>query len=369
MKRYITAMVLPFLLSACASAAHHARPTPPPPPLQEHIPPNEAADTTALIKLFSVLVRREYAGGIRPAPRDAHPKGQGCVKATFTVRNGLPRADHYGLFAAPKSYRAWIRLSSGSPIPQSDTIGDGRGMAIKVIGFKGPKLLPDEKYTQDFVMINHPVFFSKNARDYLELNRAVLNGTQKMFLETHPRDAEILSNTISHVTRDMFAETFFSMSPYTLGPHYMKFRALPVRCPQGPALPGYPGSIPNDPNFLRARMANDLAVADACYQLQIQMQTNAATQPIEDPTVEWKTSEAPFATVADIVIPEQTFASAAQQTFCDNLSFTPWHGSTDQRPVGGINRIRLAVYAASSALRHDLNRSLSKKPTGKETFK
>lgn len=361
-----TRFVWTFLLvgiAACAPTAQQKTvPTPPPPPLQEHIPATEAADTKALIQLFSGNVRAAYAHGERPALRDVHPKGHGCVKARFTVLSGLAPQFRYGVFAEPRSYSAVIRFSNGSPVPQSDTIGDGRGMAIKVMGVAGRKLVPGEKFTQDFVMINHPVFFSPNARDYLALNRALFGGNKAAFFKAHPLDGKIINAISAHVTQDLFAETFFSMSAYTIGPRYMKFRALPVRCPQGAALPSYSGALPNDPNYLRARMARDLRTANACYQLQVQLQTDAAAQPVEDPRVEWQASQAPFKTLADIVIPKQSFESAAQQTYCENLSFTPWHGSVDLRPAGGINRIRLAVYEASTQLRHSLNHVSAKEP-------
>ena len=69
-----------------------------------------------------------------------------------------------------------------------------------------------------------------------------------------------------------------------------------------------------------------------------------------------------------IRIPAQAFESRAQDTFCDNLSYTPWHALPEERPVGGINRLRKEVYAAISALRHKLNKAPSVEPTGDETF-
>jgi hypothetical protein len=353
---------------AVTAACSVALASPPKQPLQEHVPATESADTAALVQTFETLVLKEYAHGVRPAPRDAHPKAQGCVRASFSVRERLPRALRYGAFAEARTYPAWIRYSNGSPTKQPDGIGDGRGMAIKVIGVTGPKLVADEASTQDFVMINFPVFFSATAHDYLALSRSIVDNTQAHFIGTHPRDASILSAIAAHVTHDMFAETYFSMSPYTLGTRYMKFRALPFTCAGAPALPTYAGALPTDPNFLRARMARALAQGNVCFQLQLQLQTNAADQPIEDAAVKWQERDAPFVTVADIVIPKQRFELAAQQTFCENLSYTPWHGSVDQRPVGGINRIRLAVYRASSVLRHSLNHAPSKEPTGNETF-
>jgi carboxypeptidase C (cathepsin A) len=41
------------------------------------------------VQTFETLIRHEYQSGVRPAPRDAHPKGHGCVKGSFTVRDGL----------------------------------------------------------------------------------------------------------------------------------------------------------------------------------------------------------------------------------------------------------------------------------------
>jgi hypothetical protein len=42
--------------------------------------------------------------------------------------------------------------------------------------------------------------------------------------------------------------------------------------------------------------------------------------------------------VAKIDIYPQTFATTAQQEFCERLTFNPWHGLQVHRPVGGINR-------------------------------
>jgi len=59
-------------------------------------------------------------------------------------------------------------LFNGSGKIQDDSVGDGRGMAIKLMGVK-----PSEFGTQDFVMINHPVFFVRNVADYVEFQKAL----------------------------------------------------------------------------------------------------------------------------------------------------------------------------------------------------
>ena len=44
-----------------------------------------------------------------------------------------------------------------------------------------------------------------------------------------------------------------------------------------------------------------------------------------------------------------------QNLACDNLSFNPWHSLPEHRPIGGINRLRKAVYETVSAYRHERN--------------
>ena len=90
--------------------------------------------------------------------------------------------------------------------------------------------------------------------------------------------------------------------------------------------------------------------------------------PVEDPTIVWDEIKAPFIEVATIRIPKQQFNSEAQQTFCENLSYTPWHALAEHRPVGGINRVRKTVYEGISLLRHKLNKAPRVEPTGNEAF-
>ncbi|HAI56133.1 MAG TPA: catalase, partial [Acinetobacter nosocomialis] len=60
-----------------------------------------------------------------------------------------------GIFVPDKSYQAWIRFSNASnDASQADIEKDARGIAIKVLGVPGQKILESEKEatTQDFIM-------------------------------------------------------------------------------------------------------------------------------------------------------------------------------------------------------------------------
>jgi len=332
----------------------------------EQVPANEAAATTATLASFRAMVEHEYAAGQRPAPRDAHAKGQGCMRATVTIDPHLPADLRHGVFSSAHTYAAWIRMSNGAPVRDPDGMPDGRGMAIKLVGVDGPKLIPDELHTQDFLMIDFPVFFSATVADYAGLANALEHGTVEQFVTTHPQTGRIIAAMGGQTVDNLFNQRYFSMSPYKLGSTYVKFAARPAPCP----IVSHLGSADmDDPNGLRAQMVSDLSRGDACYELQLQPRTDPASMPIEDASALWDESKAPFVDAAFVDIPKQTFDSAAQQKFCEeNLSFTPWHGTTDFRPVGGINRLRLVAYRAGSQLRHALNHAKSIEPTGDERF-
>ncbi|HCI3882048.1 TPA: catalase, partial [Pseudomonas aeruginosa] len=114
------------------------------------------------------------------------------------------------------------------------------------------------------------------------------------------------------------------ISPYKLGEHNIKFRVVPApeKCPAYQL----PKQNQDLPNFLRAALYQQLSIdrTPACYAFQVQRQDPGKYMPIEDTSVEWKESDAPFATIADIIVPAQDFDSREQNLFCDNLSFNPW---------------------------------------------
>ena len=87
----------------------------------------------------------------------------------------------------------------------------------------------------------------------------------------------------------------------------------------------------------------------ATFNFYVQMQTDAETMPIEDPTVPWTSPEVKVATIQ---IAPQEFDTPERNKLCEQSSFSPWHALEVHAPLGGIGRARKAVYEASSALRH-----------------
>ena len=340
------------------------------PDLGEHEWPGETDANNEIINETKKTVQQKYDAGGRPARRDAHPKHHGCVLADFTVNESLPEGYARGVFQPGKSYKAWIRYSNGSSdAAKPDAAGEARGMAIKLTGVPGQKSLADEanEQTQDFIMINHPVFFASDPAQYLKVVAAAGDGKKlKALFDAGFRGAKVIFDLQGIKIASPLEAQYFSMVPYKFGvgpeAEAIKFSAKP--CVAGTsAIPKNPG-----PNFLGDVMAAKLRNSTACFEFMIQKRGNAVTMPVEDPTVTWSEKESPFVMVATINISKQIFNSPAQQKFCENLSFTPWHALPEHKPLGGVNRTRKVVYKAVSKHRHQLNGPVSVEPTGNERF-
>jgi hypothetical protein len=54
--------------------------------------------------------------------------------------------------------------------------------------------------------------------------------------------------------------------------------------------------------------------------------------------------------------------------FARKLSFNPWHGVPEHRPLGNQSRARRRMYDTLSKYRHSMNDVPLYEPTGDETF-
>ncbi|PUA42321.1 catalase [Pseudomonas protegens] len=351
--------LLAWALSSAWFAWQHRGPV----AVQEQIPADEAARTQDIIQT-AVRIVDQHREGTRYL-RDAHAKAHGCVKAEVQVLKDLSPELRQGVFANPgQTWQATVRLSNGNAYPQFDSIRDARGMAIKLLEVPGQQLIPAEsgRREQDFVMFNHPNFFVSDVAEYQQNIAAQADGKKvgAFFPGWDPRRWQIRHlfialATLSPAPASPTQSTYFSVSPYKFGNANAKFRVMP----DPDSCPAYslPAQNQDLPNFLRSALTQQLSTdrVPACFVLQIQRQNPSRFMPIEDTSIEWKESDAPFETVARLTIPAQDFDTPVQNLACDNQSFNPWFGIEAHRPIGGINRLRKAVYEAVSDYRHSRN--------------
>lgn len=326
---------------------------------QELIETDEAINIAEIQRLSIERLQRQFPDGKRPVLRDAHPKAHGLVSAEFIVLDGLPEELRHGVLANPGTYQALIRFSAGNVEVQEDTIPQAAGMAIKLLGVEGEKLLQRENTakTQDFILINAPVFFVSNLKEYVGVHKALDEGRLLEFFKVRPRLLEAIATVRGQMLNNPVQVRYWSMTPYLLGERAVKFSATPLsRTTNEP-----PKEL--GPDFKREAMIKQVSAEDVYYEFGIQLQADPKSMPIEDSVVRWNEEVSPFQRVALIRIPRQDITTQSWVDFGENLSFTPWHSLPEHRPIGSNNRARLSIYEAISDFRHKMNGVITEEPT------
>lgn len=318
---------------------------------QETLEPGEKELTDTIIEASLARLNKQFPPGTRPVLRDAHPKAHGLVSAEFIVLDNLPEELRHGVFKTPRTFDALIRFSAGNVEVQEDTVPQAAGMAIKLLGVEGEKLVESEKdaTTQDFVMINFPTFFVRNLKDYELLHQEMLKGQLEKFFETRPTELKAIMSMRSQPIFNPVQVRYFSQTPYLLGPNAIKFSAAPIsrNTNRQPEKMG--------PDFLREVMKKQVGSEDVYYEFAVQLQSDPTTMPIEDPLELWDEAVSPFQRVALIRIPKQDIDAKGRVEIGENLAFTPWHSIAEHRPLGSMNRSRLPIYETISEFRRKTN--------------
>ena len=326
---------------------------------REYPEPGEARLIEEMVKI-AVERMKPQQGRMR---RGQHAKATGCVRGLFTIRDDVADDLRYGVFRQPnQSFQAIVRFSNSAETIDPDGTVAARGMAIKLLDVDGAPAIPGtDNRCQDFLTVNLPVFPFATPAEYLKLFdiRAtpvvgdLLAATWfALFHPGHLASAiEIAGKTIASPL-----VTYWSGSPYWLGPpgttggHAVKYSLVPRF--GGTAPPGEPSSRPDD--YLSQALQQYLKTQPAVFEFRVQPQTDPVAMPVEDTSVEWDEEVSKPIPVATLVIGVQDLDASAGRALaeqCEAMAFSPWHALAEHRPMGGINRLRQAVYLASQAKR------------------
>jgi hypothetical protein len=324
---------------------------------EERITPDETQFTDALLDLLKKNTLKDTGDSMMR--RSLHAKMHCVVKAEFIVEPNLPEAFRIGVFKEPKTFTTWIRFSNSDGTIKHDKRKDIRGMAIKLMNVPGDKILEKEMHeqTQDFILINAPVFVAADVKEFSQLLAAFLGSVwaKLKFFLTHPRIVWIFYRTMLKFANPLQIR-YFSTTPYLFGDQAVKYSATPLFI--------VPDTIPDAPSddYLRLSIANQLRETEAIFDFSVQLQTDPETMPIEDAMCRWSELASPFRKVATIRILQQDCDNNRQMMLGENLSFTPWHALPEHRPLGSINRARKTIYETRSSDRHAHNHVSLKEP-------
>ncbi len=303
--------------------------------------------------------------------RDAHAKSHGFLKAVLAVHDDLPIELAQGIFQPGRTYSTAVRLSSAPGVIHGDVVPVARGMALKVIGVEGERLLEsDTGRNQDFLFVNIPVLTFGTVRKY----KGLLD-----LLESNVNSPEIVQRAIAAAARaasgaitvaggtpgalirglgrdnhHLLGETYHSMSAFRFGAYMAKLSLAPLS-DNVRALTGR--QVRNlGPGTFRDLVVEHFWDEGAEYEVRVQLCRDLHRMPIEDASVLWADDLSPHVGVATLrIAPQDAFSPDRQAYFEDILSFNPWHGVAAHRPLGSINRIRIKAYERSTMARHAAN--------------
>lgn len=327
----------------------------------------EEALVADIIANMSQYLRTHYTAGT--AQRGGNTKTHGVVRGELVIHDGLPANLRHGLFEQPRRYPAWVRFGGPGPAlpPDIEDVGV-LSIGVKVMGVPGPKLMDDERFTQDFTGISTPVFTTPDLIANAKLQAAIGRGLPLFYFigpGGHFLDA-LMQGLWSRTQTNPLETDYWSCVPYLLGEgQAMQYRFKPVGAVRS-RIPGLPGR-PSD-NYLREAMARTLDAQPARFEMLLQLQSDARRMPIEHASVRWSAPGCPPVVAATLELPRQRFDTDAQLAFASRLSINPWHCLPAHRPLGNQNRGRLRIYRALSELRQQMNATPHAEPDGSETF-
>lgn len=280
--------------------------------------------------------------------RALHRKQQLGLKATLDVLAGLPAHAAQGLFSRAHRYEVLVRLSNGGADKESDAKPDVRGFSFAVLGVEGESALGGPAAHQDFTLIQHSAFAFARVDEFVGL---AVNASQglpallKYLVARYGwaggfRQLKQLSKTFGKPFKGFAAETFYSAGPIACGAYAARVRLRPVDTRAAPA----------KGKAWARDLADRLRGSAITHDLQLQFFTDEATTPIEDASVDWPETAAPYVTVARLNLLKQDPDSAEGQALSartEGAIFDPWCALAAHRPLGEIMRARKVVYFQS----------------------
>ncbi len=271
--------------------------------------------------------------------RTFHRVGIAGLTGRLSVLPDLPPHAAQGVCASPRSYDVRIRLSNGAIVPQSDSLPDIRGFAIKLLGVEGPGALGGDATCQDFLLINRENFGFRDAAPFMAIAKAAAEGPFALLVHmvrTHGffdglgRVRTLLAD-LSAPFGGFLSHPMYSTVPLAWGPYAVRLRLTPKLQP-----------LPKPRRWIDDVRAQ-LARGPAKFDIEVQYYLDEQRTPIEDASAPW---DSPFVPVACLEVPPQELSDTAA-AWIEEDRFDPWAALMEHRPLGHIMRARKATYYAS----------------------
>jgi hypothetical protein len=330
----------------------------------------EEADITEIVQGFLTLQARA-AGTGEPLRRATHAKGV-CVKGEFEVLDITAGRDPAlaarlatGIYARPGKYPATVRFSNADPNVKPDFKPDVRAMSFAVDLVPSGLAAPDAiTARQDFSMQSAITLPINDVHAFVVLVKMLTASSPARALWSLPlRDKFLFARTMMKAksqTRQPLRPyqqlRYWSNVPFRHGAtDVVKYSAWP--CAGDPAHP----LQANNPNALKDELirhvSEDTRMSSFDFGLQF-LDTEKMTYKgkrrdadfwIENASVEWKETQAPFHAVGRLTLLPRSHLSADESRA---LYVDVTENSTPEGlPVGAVNRARWQAELASRKAR------------------
>src|SRR5712675_1923535 len=348
-------------------------------PSVERLEPDEAKTNQGLIAAMRYVNEKTLADGGH-AIRSVHAKTQGILEGYLEVDAHLPCELAQGLFARPGRYPIVMRFSTVPGDILDDSVSTPRGLSVKIIGVEGERLSGSEgDVTQDFVLVNGPAFGAPTPKKFLPVISFVAKTTDKVqglkkvlsalmrqvqrvivVVTGHPNTtvATLGGQPETHI----LGETFYSQAALRFGDFIAKISVAP-KSPELKALAQAPLNVNGVPNGLREAVLDFFGKNGGVWEVRAQLCTDLEHMPIENAAVVWSEEVSPYRRIARITVkPQLAWSEARSSAVDDGMLFAPWHGLVAHRPLGGIMRVRKAVYEEAKKFRAERNGRVIQEP-------
>jgi hypothetical protein len=331
----------------------------------------EQSDIEQITERSLLLQANAAAKQHRPLARGTHAKGV-CARAQFEVFDvtvgrtpELAAKLAKGMFAKPGIYPAVVRFGNADPSKNSDFKADVRSLSFSVDLTCDGTAVPDgNTRRQDFSMQNATTLPINDSPAFLAIMKLLTASNAAAALWSLPLNDKLrvlriltLVQLQAHQKIKPYQQLrYWSTVPFRHGPaDVVKYSATPSS--DNPAAP----LQKSNPNALKDELIRHL-IEDSKLSgfdfgvqfLDVDRMTywgkrQDANFWIENASVEWNESEAPFHTVARLTLlsNSQLQLDAAEAAYFDVTG----NSTSDSRPVGSINRARWPAEVASRKAR------------------
>ena len=159
-------------------------------PRRSSMPDEEACLQSIIDQLHGADARALEARRLRA--RRQHQDARASCAASSSSTTACPSTCGAASTPSRSTYRAWVRFSGPGPYitPDIDDVGF-MSISIKLMGVPGPKLMDEEKFTQDMFGVSTPTFVTPDTKANAQLQIESLKNAQ-IFYFVNLREPHIL---------------------------------------------------------------------------------------------------------------------------------------------------------------------------------